>query len=130
MNRERSQALLERAQKVLPGGVNSPVRAYRSVGGTPPFLVRGAGSHVWDADGNEYIDFIGSWGPLILGHSDPRVLKAVQTTMENGLSFGAPTPIEVDVAELLVDMVPNIDMVRMVNSGTEAVMSAVRVARA
>lgn len=129
MNHERSQALLERAQKVLPGGVNSPVRAYRSVGGTPPFLVRGAGSHVWDADGNEYIDFIGSWGPLILGHSDPRVLKAVQTTMENGLSFGAPTPIEVDVAELLVDMVPNIDMVRMVNSGTEAVMSAVRVAR-
>lgn len=129
MNRERSQALFERAQKVLPGGVNSPVRAYRSVGGTPPFLVRGAGSRVWDADGNEYIDFIGSWGPLILGHSDPRVLKAVQTAMENGLSFGAPTPIEVDVAELLVDMVPNIDMVRMVNSGTEAVMSAVRVAR-
>ncbi|MBS5149909.1 MAG: glutamate-1-semialdehyde 2,1-aminomutase [Butyricicoccus pullicaecorum] len=129
MNRERSQALFERAQKVLPGGVNSPVRAYRSVGGTPPFLVRGAGSRVWDADGNEYIDFIGSWGPLILGHSDPRVLKAVQAAMENGLSFGAPTPIEVDVAELLVDMVPNIDMVRMVNSGTEAVMSAVRVAR-
>lgn len=129
MNRERSQALFERAQKVLPGGVNSPVRAYRSVGGTPPFLVRGAGSHVWDEDGNEYIDFIGSWGPLILGHSDPRVLKAVQAAMEHGLSFGAPTAIEVDVAELLVDMVPNIDMVRMVNSGTEAVMSAVRVAR-
>lgn len=129
MKLERSQALFERAQKVLPGGVNSPVRAYRSVGGTPPFLVRGAGSHVWDEDGNEYVDFIGSWGPLILGHSDARVLKAVQEAMAHGLSFGAPTAIEVDVAELLVDMVPNIDMVRMVNSGTEAVMSAVRVAR-
>lgn len=129
MKLERSKSLFERAQKVLPGGVNSPVRAYRSVGGTPPFLVRGAGSHVWDEDGNEYVDFIGSWGPLILGHSDARVLKAVQEAMANGLSFGAPTAIEVDVAELLVNMVPNIDMVRMVNSGTEAVMSAVRVAR-
>ena len=106
MKRERSEALFARAQKVLPGGVNSPVRAYRSVGGTPPFLVRGAGSHVWDEDGNEYIDFIGSWGPLILGHSDPRVLKAVQGAMEHGLSFGAPTAIEVDVAELLVDWCP------------------------
>ena len=116
-------------RKSIPGGVNSPVRAYRSVGGTPPFLVRGEGSHVWDEDGNEYVDFVGSWGPLILGHSHPAVLEAVGQTMQHGLSFGAPTAIEVDVAELIVSMVPNIDMVRMVNSGTEAVMSALRVAR-
>lgn len=125
----RSQELFVRAKEVLPGGVNSPVRAYRSVGGTPPFLVRGEGSHVWDEDGNEYVDFVGSWGPLILGHSHPAVLEAVSKAMQNGLSFGAPTAIEVDVAELIVSMVPNIDMVRMVNSGTEAVMSALRAAR-
>lgn len=129
LNQSCSKELFERAQKVLPGGVNSPVRAYRSVGGTPPFLVRGKGSHVWDVDGNEYIDFVGSWGPLILGHSDPKVLEAVSRTMVNGLSFGAPTEIEIDIAELIISMVPHIDMVRMVNSGTEAVMSAVRVAR-
>lgn len=129
LEQTKSKALFERAQKVLPGGVNSPVRAYRSVGGTPPFLVRGEGSHVWDEDGNEYVDFVGSWGPLILGHSHPAVLEAVGQAMKNGLSFGAPTAIEVDVAELIVSMVPNIDMVRMVNSGTEAVMSALRVAR-
>ena len=129
LNQSRSKELFERAQKVLPGGVNSPVRAYRSVGGTPPFLVRGKGSHVWDVDGNEYIDFVGSWGPLILGHSDPEVLEAVSRAMVNGLSFGAPTEIEVEIAELIISMVPNIDMVRMVNSGTEAVMSALRVAR-
>lgn len=126
---QQSKTLFERAQTVLPGGVNSPVRAYRTVGGTPPFLVKGSGSHVWDIDGNEYIDFVGSWGPLILGHSVPEILNAVTDTMKNGLSFGAPTPIEVEMAELLVDMVPHIDMVRMVNSGTEAVMSAIRVAR-
>lgn len=125
----QSQTLFERAQKVLPGGVSSPVRAFRAVGGTPPFLVRGHGSHVWDVDGNEYIDFVGSWGPLILGHSAPEVLEAVQKAMKDGLSFGAPTEMEVAIAELLVEMVPHIEMVRMVNSGTEAVMSAVRVAR-
>ncbi|MBS5281681.1 MAG: glutamate-1-semialdehyde 2,1-aminomutase, partial [Butyricicoccus pullicaecorum] len=129
MTQAHSEALFEHAKKVLPGGVNSPVRAYRSVGGTPPFLVRGEGSHVWDEDGNEYVDFVGSWGPLILGHSHPAVLEAVGQAMQHGLSFGAPTAIEVDVAELIVSMVPNIDMVRMVNSGTEAVMSALRVAR-
>lgn len=129
LTQAHSEALFERAKKVLPGGVNSPVRAYRSVGGTPPFLVRGEGSHVWDEDGNEYVDFVGSWGPLILGHSHPAVLEAVGQAMRHGLSFGAPTAIEVDVAELIVSMVPNIDMVRMVNSGTEAVMSALRVAR-
>lgn len=129
LTQTHSEALFERAKKVLPGGVNSPVRAYRSVGGTPPFLVRGEGSRVWDEDGNEYVDFVGSWGPLILGHSHPAVLEAVGQAMQHGLSFGAPTAIEVDVAELIVSMVPNIDMVRMVNSGTEAVMSALRVAR-
>lgn len=124
-----SEALFARAQRVLPGGVNSPVRAFRAVGGTPPFLTRGEGCHVWDEDGREYLDFIGSWGPLILGHSHPAVLDAVEKAMRDGLSFGAPTAREVEMAELLVEIVPNIDMVRMVNSGTEAVMSAVRVAR-
>lgn len=124
-----SEAIFERAQRVLPGGVNSPVRAFRAVGGTPPFIVKGKGSRIWDLDGNEFIDFVGSWGPLILGHSYPPVLEAVEKAMQNGLSFGAPTAAEVDVAELLVSMVPNIEMVRMVNSGTEAVMSALRVAR-
>ena len=129
MNFRASEAIFTRAQRVLPGGVNSPVRAFRAVGGIPPFIVKGKGSRIWDLDGNEFIDFVGSWGPLILGHSYPPVLEAVQKAMQNGLSFGAPTAMEVDVAELLVDMVPNIEMVRMVNSGTEAVMSALRVAR-
>ena len=129
MTRRGSEAIFERAKRVLPGGVNSPVRAYRAVGGTPPFITKGKGCRIWDLDGNEYIDFVGSWGPLILGHSYEPVLDAVEKAMRNGLSFGAPTAIEVDVAELLVSMVPNIDMVRMVNSGTEAVMSALRVAR-
>lgn len=129
MSLQASEAIFARAQRVLPGGVNSPVRAFGRVGGTPPFIVKGEGSRIWDLDGNEYLDFVGSWGPLILGHSYPPVLKAVEKAMRNGLSFGAPTAIEVDVAELLVSMVPNIEMVRMVNSGTEAVMSALRVAR-
>ncbi len=124
-----SEAIFERAKRVLPGGVNSPVRAFRAVGGTPPFITKGKGCRIWDLDGKEYIDFVGSWGPLILGHSYAPVLQAVEKAMRNGLSFGAPTAIEVDVAELLVAMVPNIEMVRMVNSGTEAVMSALRVAR-
>ncbi len=127
--RPESAALFERAQRVLPGGVNSPVRAFRAVGGIPPFLVRGEGCRVWDADGREYLDFVGSWGPLILGHSHPEVLEAVAEAMRDGLSFGAPTAREVEMAELLAEIVPHIDMVRMVNSGTEAVMSAVRVAR-
>lgn len=125
----KSEELFARAQRVLPGGVNSPVRAFRAVGGTPPFLTRGEGCRVWDEDGREYLDFVGSWGPLILGHSHPEVLEAVAKAMRDGLSFGAPTAREVEMAELLVEIVPNIDMVRMVNSGTEAVMSAVRVAR-
>lgn len=125
----RSEEWFARAQRVLPGGVNSPVRAFRAVGGTPPFLARGEGCRVWDEDGREYLDFVGSWGPLILGHSHPEVLKAVSDAMRDGLSFGAPTAREVEMAELLVEIVPHIDMVRMVNSGTEAVMSAVRLAR-
>ncbi len=129
MTRRGSEAIFERAKRVLPGGVNSPVRAFRAVGGTPPFITKGKGCRIWDLDGNEYVDFVGSWGPLILGHSYEPVLDAVEKAMRNGLSFGAPTAIEVDVAELLVSMVPNIEMVRMVNSGTEAVMSALRVAR-
>lgn len=125
----KSDELFARARKVLPGGVNSPVRAFRAVGGTPPFLVRGKGCRVWDEDGREYLDFVGSWGPLILGHSHPAVLEAVAESLQDGLSFGAPTAREVEIAELLTEIVPNIDMVRMVNSGTESVMSAVRLAR-
>ena len=125
----QSEKLFERAVKVLPGGVNSPVRAFRAVGGKPRFLVKGLGSHVLDADGLEYIDYIGSWGPMILGHSHPDILKAVYDRMVCGLSFGAPTALEVEMAEKMVSIVPNIEMVRMVNSGTEAVMSALRLAR-
>ena len=125
----RSEELFERAKKVLPGGVNSPVRAFRAVGGSPRFIVKGLGSHILDADGLEYIDYIGSWGPMVLGHSHPDILKAVYDRMVNGLSFGAPTALEVEMAEKMIAMVPNIEMVRMVNSGTEAVMSALRLAR-
>ena len=124
----RSEQLFEAAQKVMPGGVNSPVRACRSVGTYPRFLDRGLGSHVWDVDGKEYIDLIGSWGPLILGHCCEVVEQAVSEAIRKGLSFGAPTAAEVDMAELVCDMT-GIEMVRMVNSGTEAVMSALRLAR-
>ena len=124
-----SEQLFERACKVLPGGVNSPVRAFRAVGGKPRFITKALGSHILDADGMEYIDFVGSWGPMVLGHSHPDILAAVYEHMVNGLSFGAPTALEVEMAERMVDMVPHIEMVRMVNSGTEAVMSAVRLAR-
>ena len=124
----RSEQLFESAQKVMPGGVNSPVRACRSVGTYPRFLERGLGSHVWDVDGKEYIDLIGSWGPLILGHCCEAVEQAVSEAIRKGLSFGAPTAAEVDMAELVCDMT-GIQMVRMVNSGTEAVMSALRLAR-
>ena len=130
MNTARSEELLARAQRVIPGGVNSPVRSFRSVGGVPRFYVKGTGSRVWDADGNEYIDLVLSWGPLILGHADPRVVEAAREALEQGSSFGAPTEREVRLAELVCECFPSIELVRMVNSGTEAVMSAVRVARA
>ncbi len=125
----KSEQLFERAKKVLPGGVNSPVRAFRAVGGTPRFIAKGLGSHILDEDGVEYIDYVGSWGPMVLGHSHPDILSTVYERMVKGLSFGAPTALEVDMAEKLVSMVPNVEMVRMVNSGTEAVMSALRLAR-
>src|SRR5438552_1595597 len=125
----RNDELFARAQKTIPGGVNSPVRAFRSVGGTPRFFARGAGAHAWDADGKRYIDYVGSWGPLILGHADPDVVSAVCAAAAQGLSFGAPTEGEVELAELLVRLAPAMDMVRLVSSGTEATMSAIRLAR-
>lgn len=125
----RSEALFARAQQTIPGGVNSPVRAFRSVGGTPRFFVRGEGSTVFDADGKGYTDYVCSWGPLILGHAHPAVVKAVQDAAVDGLSFGAPTEAEIEIAEMLVDMLPSMDMVRLVSSGTEATMSAIRLAR-
>jgi glutamate-1-semialdehyde 2,1-aminomutase len=125
----KSEAAFERAQKVIPGGVNSPVRAFRGVGGTPPFIARGEGSHIFDIDGNEYIDYVGSWGPLLLGHRHPAIVEAVRQALETGTSFGAPTEREVDLAEAIRDAVPSMEMVRLVNSGTEATMSAIRVAR-
>ncbi len=127
--RPSSEALFERSQKLIPGGVNSPVRAFRSVGGTPVFFERALGAHAWDVDGNRYIDYIGSWGPAILGHADPVVLAAVERAARNGLSFGAPTAGELKLAEALVAAVPSIESVRLVSSGTEATMSAIRVAR-
>ncbi|MDO8964767.1 MAG: glutamate-1-semialdehyde 2,1-aminomutase [Coriobacteriia bacterium] len=129
MNTSRSHELLAEAIKVIPGGVNSPVRAFKSVGGEPIFYDRAKGSRVWDADGNEYIDFVGSWGPMILGHTPDVVLDAVREQLAKGTSFGAPTELEVRMAEALVEVVPSIEMVRMVSSGTEATMSAIRLAR-
>ena len=129
VNRSRSEDLFRRAQQIIPGGVNSPVRAFRSVGGTPPFLARGEGSHVFDVDGNEYIDYVGSWGPLLLGHRHPAILSALEKALEIGTSFGAPTEAEVELAAAICDAVPSIEMVRLVNSGTEATMAAIRVAR-
>ena len=126
----RSRALFERAQKSIPGGVNSPVRAFRSVGGTPPFIVRGQGAHIWDADGNEYIDYVCSWGPLLLGHRHPAVVDAIERALASGTSFGMPTEGEIELAEAICRAVPSIEMVRLVNSGTEATMSALRLARA
>jgi glutamate-1-semialdehyde 2,1-aminomutase len=125
----RNEDLFARAQKTIPGGVNSPVRAFRSVGGTPRFFARGAGAYVFDADGKRYIDYVGSWGPLILGHAEPDTVKAVQEAAAKGLSFGAPTEAEIELAELLVERVPSMEMVRLVSSGTEATMSAIRLAR-
>ena len=127
---KRSKALFRRAQRAIPAGVNSPVRAFRSVGGTPPFIRRGKGAQVWDVDGHVYIDYVGSWGPLIVGHAHPAVVKAVQQAAARGLSFGAPTEQEVEMAELLCRLVPTLERVRLVSSGTEATMSAIRLARA
>lgn len=124
-----SEALFERAKRVLPGGVNSPVRAYRAVGLTPRFIARADGPYIWDVEGRRYIDYVCSWGPMILGHNHPLIREAVEQAVRDGLSFGASTEREVEIAELMVQMVPNIEMVRMVNSGTEAVMSALRLAR-
>ncbi len=124
-----NETLFSRAQKTIPGGVNSPVRAFRSVGGTPRFFTRGEGPCVWDADGRRYIDYVGSWGPLILGHAHPEVVETVRAAAAKGLSFGAPTEAEVEMAELLASLLPGLDMVRLVSSGTEATMSAIRLAR-
>ena len=126
---ERSQELFDRAQRVLPGGVNSPVRAFRAVDLCPRFITKAQGAYIYDADGKSYIDYVCSWGPMILGHDHPAVREAVEQAVKDGLSFGAPTEREVEMAELMVELVPNIEMVRMVNSGTEAVMSAIRLAR-
>ncbi len=126
----RSRALFERAQRSIPGGVNSPVRAFGSVGGTPPFIVRGDGAYVWDADGNRYIDYVCSWGPLLLGHRHPAILEAIERALGGGTSFGMPTEAEIELAEAICRAVPSIEMVRLVNSGTEAAMSVLRLARA
>ncbi|MBN9123455.1 MAG: glutamate-1-semialdehyde-2,1-aminomutase [Nitrosospira sp. 56-18] len=125
----RNQQLFELSQKYIPGGVNSPVRAFKSVGGTPVFFRRGQGAYVWDADNRTYIDYVGSWGPLILGHAHPEVIAAVLAAAHNGLTFGAPTEAELEMAKLLCGLLPSIEQVRLVSSGTEATMSAIRVAR-
>ena len=129
MNHSKSEQLFRRAQTVIPGGVNSPVRAFRGVGGNPIFITRGEGSHIFDADGNEYIDYVGSWGPLLLGHRHPEVIRALEESLKIGTSFGAPTEREIELAEEIRAAVPSIEMVRLVNSGTEATMSAIRLAR-
>ena len=130
MQQSRSQQLFEQAQRVIPGGVNSPVRSFRAVEGTPPFLARGQGSRVWDVDGNEYIDYLGSWGPLALGHAHPVVVEAVQRAAADGTSFGAPVEQEVELAEIICAALPSVGSLRLVNSGTEACMTALRLARA
>src|SRR5215471_14914769 len=128
-NRARSHAAFEKACRVIPGGVNSPARAFGGVGGKPIFIARGQGAYLHDIDGNAYLDYVGSWGPLILGHCHPRVMRAVEEALHRGASFGAPTELETELAELIIDAVPSIEMVRMVSSGTEASMSALRLAR-
>ena len=129
MNNAKSLEAWGRSQHFIPGGVNSPVRNFSKVGGYPRFIQRGAGSKIYDIDGNQYIDYVASWGPLILGHANPRVIEAIKGTMVNGTSFGAPTTQETELAEIIVDAVPSIEKVRMVSSGTEATMSAIRLAR-
>jgi len=128
--RRKSKELHERASRVIPGGVDSPVRAFKSVGGEPPYIVRGKGAHIWDADGNEYVDYVGSWGPLILGHTFPSVVEAVEKANRDGASFGACTPAEAELAEAVIEAFPSMNKVRFVSSGTEATMSAIRLARA
>src|SRR3954463_9545687 len=129
MNIQNSQELFSRAQTSIPGGVNSPVRAFKSVGGTPIFLQKAKGAYLYDVDGNQYIDFINSWGPMILGHAYGPVVKAIQDKAVDSTSFGAPTELEIEMAELIKAMAPNVDLIRMVSSGTEACMSALRLAR-
>lgn len=124
-----NDVLMARASQVIPGGVNSPVRAFRAVGGTPPFIARGQGAYIWDAAGTRYVDYIGSWGPMILGHGDPAVVQAVQEAVRDGFSFGAPTQREIELAEAVIALMPSIEMLRLVSSGTEAGMSAIRLAR-
>jgi glutamate-1-semialdehyde 2,1-aminomutase len=130
MQQTKSQQLFAKAQQYIPGGVNSPVRSFRAVSGTPPFIARGQGCRVWDVDGNEYIDYVGSWGPLALGHAHPAVVEALKRAAEGGTSFGAPTEAEVELAHLICEALPSVDSVRLVSSGTEACMSAIRLARA
>ncbi|MBC7851338.1 MAG: aminotransferase class III-fold pyridoxal phosphate-dependent enzyme, partial [Chitinophagaceae bacterium] len=125
----KSERLFQRAQQSIPGGVNSPVRAFKSVGGTPVFIKRAEGTYLFDEDGNKYIDYIASWGPMILGHAHPLVINAIREQAGYSTSYGAPTELEIRMAELIKSMVPNVDLIRMVSSGTEACMSAVRVAR-
>src|SRR5690348_2270794 len=128
--KEKSIELNRRAEQLFPGGVNSPVRAFRAVGGEPPMIARGEGSRLWDADGNPYIDYVGSWGPAILGHADPEVVEAVQRAARNATSFGASTAAEIELGELVREAFPSIQMMRFVSSGTEATLSAIRLARA
>src|SRR5579885_1808745 len=130
MKREHSAALFAQAREVIPGGVNSPVRAFRAVGGQPIFIDHGEGAYLFDVDGNQYIDYVGSWGPLILGHAHPRVVEAITRAAQRGTSYGAPTEAETRLAELTIEAFPSIELIRFVNSGTEATMSALRVARA
>ena len=125
----RSKVLFEEAKRLLPGGVNSPVRAFRAVGGDPPVIERASGCRLYDVDGNAYIDYVGSWGPMIVGHAHPAVVKAIQEAAGLGVSYGAPTPWETELAGMVVEAIPSIEMVRFVNSGTEATMSAIRLAR-
>ncbi|MDW8336563.1 MAG: glutamate-1-semialdehyde 2,1-aminomutase [Tepidimonas sp.] len=126
---DRNQQLFDRARAVIPGGVNSPVRAFKAVGGTPRFITRAQGPYLWDAEGQRYIDYIGSWGPMILGHGHPEVVEAVQAAVRDGLSYGAPTEREIELAEAIIRLLPSLEMVRLVSSGTEAGMSAIRLAR-
>ncbi len=129
MNFSRSEHIYNIASKLMPGGVNSPVRAFKSVGGKPFFVKRGEGPYIYDVDGNKYIDLVCSWGPLILGHSHPTIVDAICKAATNGTTFGASTELEVELAQMIIDAVPSIEMVRLVNSGTEALMSAIRLAR-
>src|SRR3989440_2335015 len=129
LGRTKSDQLFVEALKYIPGGVNSPVRAFRAVGGQPFFVNKASGAHIWDVDGNEYVDYVGTWGPAILGHAHPKITKAVRDAAENGTSFGIPNPFEVTMAKLICELVPSVQKVRMTNSGTEACMSAIRLAR-